>query len=90
MVERELEQPVEFQGPGGVRLRGVLHVPGEMKGTAAVLCHGLLANCDGPKHRAWAELLSARGHVVLRFDFAGRGRSEGSSRDITLSGQVEQ
>jgi alpha-beta hydrolase superfamily lysophospholipase len=49
----------------------------------------MLSNQDGHKTLALAELLIARGLGVVRFDFAGRGRSDGDLWSLTYSRQVE-
>jgi pimeloyl-ACP methyl ester carboxylesterase len=68
------------------RLAAVLH--GELGELLVISCHGMLSGKDGTKHRLLAEALSPE-LPVLRFDFAGRGESEGSLFDMSYSSQVE-
>lgn len=79
--------PVEFTNARGQRLAGALH--GQPGPRAAVLCHGMLSTKDGNKHRQLAARLAAHGLPSLRFDFAGRGASEGSLYELRYSNQVQ-
>ncbi|MEO1173571.1 MAG: alpha/beta fold hydrolase [Myxococcota bacterium] len=71
----------------GQLLSAVLH--GELGETAVILCHGMLSTKDSPKHVRIAETLYELGLPTLRFDFAGRGRSEGDLFEMTYSNEVE-
>jgi len=84
------ESPLRIQAPGGVVLAAVLHLPRNPSGHGVVICHGMMSYKDSPKHRGIAERLCARGHTVLRFDFSGRGESEGDLEGMTISRQVEE
>lgn len=76
-----------FANRRGERLAAVLHgEPGEV---AVICCHGMLSTKDGPKHVMLAEELERAGLPCLRFDFAGRGASEGRLEDLCFSGQVD-
>ena len=76
---------ISFESPKGVRMAGVVHWP-EQKGRAGVvICHGMLSHKDTPKFLAIAEGLEALGYAVLRFDFVGRGESEGTLEDLDFS-----
>ncbi len=77
---------MSFVNGRGERLAGVLH--GRLDGAAVISCHGMLSTKDGPKHVHLAEALEREGVPVLRFDFAGRGQSEGSLYDLSYSSQV--
>lgn len=79
-------QPVELRNPRGQRLVGDLH--GEWGPAMAISCHGMLAHRQGPKHVMLANLLAGQGIGTLRFDFAGRGESEGDLFDLTYSGEI--
>ena len=81
------EAPVRFTNRRGQALAGVLH--GEPKGRAVVCCHGMLSDKDGTKHRLLAGALEERGIACLRFDFAGRGASEGRLYDMTYAHETE-
>jgi len=84
------ESPLRIKAPGGVALAAVLHLPEVPSGRGAVICHGMMSYKDSPKHRGIAERLCARGHTVLRFDFSGRGESDGDLTGMTISRQVEE
>ena len=78
---------VAFLNARGERLVGVLQ--GDLGPSVAILCHGMMSNKDGHKHIFLAQELAQRGIANLRFDFAGRGESEGEIFDMTYSRQVE-
>lgn len=85
------EQPVTFQRDG-IRLRGVLHTAPDAPAprTGIVMLHGWSGCRLGP-HRMFVTLarrLLAKGYLCLRFDFAGRGESDGNARDTTISGMT--
>lgn len=76
----------DFHNSRGQKLSGVLH--GEPSPSMVICCHGMLSTKDGDKHRRLATALAAHGVATLRFDFAGRGQSEGALFDLTYSGEV--
>ena len=78
---------VEFVNCRGETLVGMLH--GEPKDRAVVSCHGMLSGKDGVKHTRLASELERHALPLLRFDFAGRGESQGSVFDMTYSSAVE-
>lgn len=80
-------QRVSFRNARGQMLAGLLH--GEPGGAVAVSCHGMLSTKDGEKHLMLAALLAERGVATLRFDFAGRGDSEGDLFDLSYSNEME-
>ncbi len=86
-----LTQDVAFENARGQRLAGVLHAPEAWPdgGPAVIVCHGMLSSKDSPKHALFARELSQRGLLALRFDFAGRGESEGDMSALTVSGEVQ-
>lgn len=75
---------------GGHRLAGVLHLPDSPARGGVVSCHGMLADKDGPKHRTLAGELCRRGLAALRFDFSGRGESQGDLLDLTIEREVAE
>lgn len=81
-------EKVFFPAPDGTRLCGVCHHPARWRGTGVLLCHGMMSSKDGEKHVALAERLVRRGHLVLRFDFAGRGESGGDFLGLSISRQA--
>jgi pimeloyl-ACP methyl ester carboxylesterase len=71
-------------------LAAVLHRPAESTSSGVVICHGLLASKDSPKHVQTARRLAQLGHAVLRFDFQGRGESSGDLLGLTFERQVDE
>jgi uncharacterized protein len=71
---RKISIPV----PGGGAVSGALHEPGTAGGAAVALAPGAGTSMDNPLLVAVAEGLAARGHRVLRFNFAYQER--GSKR----------
>lgn len=49
----------------------------------------MLSSKDSPKHVTLAERLARAGIPALRFDFAGRGESEGELFDLSYSNEIE-
>lgn len=82
MVER-----VEFPNRRGQRLVGDFHGTAERVGV--IICHGMLSNRSSPKHEAMAVAFAEQSIPALRFDFAGRGESEGRLEDLSYSSEVE-
>ncbi|MEO0811991.1 MAG: alpha/beta hydrolase [Myxococcota bacterium] len=82
------EQSVTITNRRQQRLAGVVH--GELGAEyAAILCHGMLSTKDSPKHVALARRLAAAGVATVRFDFAGRGESDGTLFDLSYSNEIE-
>jgi len=80
---------VALANPRGERLAGWLHEPEGGGGRfGVVVAHGMLSSKDSPKHAAICARLANRGAVTLRFDFAGRGESEGDPELLTVSREV--
>jgi pimeloyl-ACP methyl ester carboxylesterase len=93
MQTNHLVQPVVFQNTYHQYLAGIWHQPGNdyvdtgRSDCAIVMLHGWSGYRTGPHQmltRA-ARIFAARGHAVLRFDFAGRGDSEGDAEVTTLA-----
>lgn len=84
-------EAVRFTNPRSQELSAAVHAPPGWGrgGRAAVVCHGMLSCKDSPKHVRFARELLSRGFLALRVDFAGRGDSQGTLRELTLGGQVE-
>jgi uncharacterized protein len=89
------EQPVQFQNHGQT-LRGILHSPGTSSGgtqvrrRAVVFLHGWSGCRLGP-HRmfvAMARQLTTDGFHALRFDFRGRGESDGQQARTSIHSMV--
>ncbi len=86
---RAVVEEVRFRSPRGRLLAGTLHLPDVPPACAVVVCHGMLSSRGSPKHRAVCERAAAAGALALRFDFAGRGDSDGTPDDLTISGEIE-
>jgi alpha/beta superfamily hydrolase len=81
------ESAVIFQNPRGEKLVGVYHEPEVPPRAAIVMLHGWSGTRSGPHQmltRA-ARLFSEQGYAVLRFDFSGRGDSDGDTELATLA-----
>ena len=86
-----METQVHFQNEG-CRLHGVLHAPEAAvdRRIALVFLHGWSGSRLGP-HRMFvtaARRFEAAGFTSLRFDFRGRGASEGATAQTTISGMI--
>lgn len=82
--------PLDFT-VNGETLRGILHEPeGAAPGPIVVFLHGWAGSRLGP-HRMFvhfARRLAAAGCPSLRFDFRGRGDSEGGTMQATIRSMV--
>ena len=81
-----MEEPFDLDVAGG-KVRGYLRPPGEGVGMVVVILHGWIGYCAGP-HRILYELAEALGEAgmgTVRFDFCGRGDSDGVYEDSTFS-----
>lgn len=82
------ENKVYVQNTEGERLAGLETFPDEKKDTYPVilLVHGFgVDKHEGGMFDRLTELLAEKGFLVYRFDFSGRGASEGDYADVTLS-----
>jgi pimeloyl-ACP methyl ester carboxylesterase len=77
---------VSFKNRRGQTLAGVLH--GEPGPAMVISCHGMLSTKEGDKHKLLGGALEALGLPMLRFDFAGRGESEGELYDMTYTNEM--
>jgi hypothetical protein len=87
-----MEKKIYFKGRGGTQLCGLLTIPKKDTNKCIVLCHGLGAGADKEEHGVFEILtarLAQRGFATFRFDFRGRGESEGDVVDLTVSGEEE-
>lgn len=86
-----MEQHLHFDCEGS-RLLGVLHLPeGSVRPVGLVLLHGWAGYRIGA-HQMFVKLARQacdRGFAVLRFDFRGRGDSEGDAATTTLSTMIQ-
>ncbi len=83
-------EPIRISSPSGLRLAAVLHQPRALTiDTCVVVAHGMLSSKDSDKHRLVCEAAAAAGHAALRFDFRGRGESDGNPSILTVSNEIE-
>jgi len=76
----------------GLTLRGILHRPrGDRTRGGVLLLHGWGGYRVGPHGilRSAAERLAEEGYVCLRFDFRGRGDSDGDVEEHDLNSMIE-
>jgi pimeloyl-ACP methyl ester carboxylesterase len=83
-------ETIRFPGRPGITLVGSLHRPevATPGGFGVIVSHGMLSDRTSAKHVAIATRAAALGRPSLRFDFAGRGESEGGPENLTLGGEV--
>jgi len=74
-------QEIEFEGHGGVTLRGWLYLPDDLSSTVAAvaMAHGLSAVKEMALDR-YAEVFAASGLAVLVYDHRNLGASDGERR----------
>lgn len=88
-INRGVIDDLEIRSQRGFVLRASLHRPSIRAAGALIVCHGMLSSRQSPKHVAVCERAAKHGWAALRFDFAGRGQSQGEPADLTVSGEVE-
>jgi pimeloyl-ACP methyl ester carboxylesterase len=84
------EEPFDLDVCGG-KVRGFLRQPRAGTRMAIVILHGWIGYCAGP-HRILYELAEALGEAgmgTVRFDFFGRGDSDGRYEDTTFQHAVD-
>lgn len=89
-METIKQYPLTIVDKAGRRLSAVLEKTTSARGfDAAIVCHGLLSSKSGDKIKLASQWFARRGIPSLRFDFSGRGESEGGADDITLTAQLQ-
>lgn len=73
-----------------LNLSAIFHYPDNPTTSGVIVCHGMLSSKESEKHTRFAEILAQMGHMTLRFDFSGRGESDGNLLDLTFSRQVRE
>ena len=76
-----------------LRLRGMLHIPENIKNKVpiVIIFHGFCGDKMGP-HFIFVKLsrlLERAGIACIRFDFAGSGESEGDFIDMTMDSELK-
>jgi fermentation-respiration switch protein FrsA (DUF1100 family) len=75
---------------GPYKLAAACHLPsGEGPFPVIVTLHGLLSSKDSRKYKMLADIASAWGLALVRFDFRSMGESTGGAEALTLSGRLE-
>lgn len=90
MKHPETERQVTFTCRGS-RLYGILSSPPSDTGRGVVFLHGWAGQRTGP-HRIFVQMarrLAEEGVSSLRFDFRGRGDSEGDADEASLTTMIE-
>lgn len=85
-----MERPIHF-AVNADTVRGIVHEPeGAGSGPAVVFLHGWAGSRIGP-HRMFVHMarrLTSAGCVCLRFDFRGRGDSDGATAKATIRSMI--
>jgi len=85
-----MEKKVIFKNCRSQKLVGILHIPNVKKPPAVIMIHGLGGDKD--EHGLFVDIakkLCENGYMVLRFDCAGSGESDGNFRDVTIKSEAE-
>ena len=83
-------ETIRIETPAGPKLAGILHHPRvDDNAFGVVVAHGMLSSKDSDKHRMICEAAASFGATALRFDFRGRGESDGEPTDLTVSNEVK-
>jgi predicted alpha/beta-hydrolase family hydrolase len=72
----------------GQALAAILHRPASSTTTGVIVAHGMLSSKDSPKHEKICSQAAQAGLMALRFDFRGRGESEGDPERLTVSKEI--
>ncbi|MBA5851503.1 alpha/beta hydrolase [Clostridium sp. cel8] len=88
-----MQKSVEIQSRG-LTLRGMMHVPDNMKNKISMVCmfHGFTGN-KAEKHFIFVKLsrmLEKIGIGSVRFDFSGSGESDGEFVDMTILTELQE
>ncbi len=86
--DRPETEKLTFIGSGGNELTGVLHRPPQRATGSVLMAHCFTCSKDLHTMTRLADALSDAGLAAFRFDFTGRGESEGDFAKKTLSGNV--
>jgi predicted alpha/beta-hydrolase family hydrolase len=72
----------------GQALAAVLHRPASSTQAGVIVAHGMLSSKDSPKHQKICARAAKAGLMAIRFDFRGRGESEGDPERLTVSKEI--
>src|SRR3989344_1842290 len=82
------EQKIQIRNKYGEMLSGILHKP-SASNSLAIVCHGFTSSKEHPVIKSLCIALGKEGINSLRFDFSGRGESEGNPGSSTYSKERE-
>ncbi|HLD05564.1 MAG TPA: alpha/beta fold hydrolase [Candidatus Nanoarchaeia archaeon] len=77
-------QKVYFKDTNGNRVCGILSIPNRAS-TLVITSHGFTSNKDSKIYRELQEELNTQGIGTLRYDYYGRGESDGKFEETTLT-----
>jgi len=80
--KKSLQHDVSFSCDG-LKLTGILHLPGGRRPAAVIGSHGLFSSSSSPKQIALAEECNRLGMAYFRFNHRGCGSSEGEFERVT-------
>lgn len=81
--------PITIRTTSGLCLAGRLHHPhSTTSDLGVVVAHGMFSSMASVKHTAICNAFAARGSTALRFDFRGRGESDGDPHELTVSNEI--
>jgi putative redox protein len=83
-----VQETIRFHSPRDRVLVATVHHPSRAPRGAMIVAHGMLSSRLSPKHVAMCAAAAADGWLAMRFDFAGRGDSQGTMADLTVSGEI--
>ena len=84
-----MTKKVYFKTPDNFKLCGIWNIPNKKTNKAVILAHGLNADKnEGGVFTKLANALAKQGFAVFRFDFRGRGESEGITEDVSTKNEV--
>jgi len=81
-------KPLSIATEQGLCLAAVVHHPVRHPRLCAIVAHGMLSSKESLKHQRICGSLAEDGVLALRFDFRGRGDSEGDPALVTVSNEV--
>ncbi|MBN2422100.1 alpha/beta hydrolase [Candidatus Woesearchaeota archaeon] len=76
-----------FKNNLGNKLAADLYIPDKYE-NAIIIMHGFAGNKDAKNKISWANALMNSGFLVMTFDFAGHGNSEGDISKTTITQNV--